>query len=286
MKEFEPLETEDGSPTFFSREFGEPFHSITAGAFREAIEKFCNPCRIPDRAKSGRLNLVDVCFGLGYNTAAFLEISTSVNPRIFVHIVGIEKDMDVIEHSLKLDWGRFNRWKAVIRRTLKEKSIEEGFLTLNHFSPRIKLKIFIGEARKVLKSIAHKYQNFADTIFHDPFSPKVNPEMWTYELFSLLRKMCKERGILATYSAATHVRKALHMAGFGVKEGVSVGRKAPSTVASPSFSTEEKLIGKFSLPSSVPLRDPGLKDTRELIKSRRDGCIKLIKKSCFFEQVW
>ncbi len=286
MKRFKSLETRDGSPTLFSEEFGEPFHSVTAGSFREAVEKFCKPCRVPDRAKSGKISLLDVCFGLGYNTAAFLEVATSANPKVSVHIIGIEKDMDVIEHSLKLDWGKFNRWKTVIRCSIRNKLIDSGFLTLNCFMPWLKIKIFLGEARAVLKTIYSKFRNFADAIFHDPFSPKVNPEMWTLEVFSVLRMMCKERGILATYSAATHVRRALHMAGFGVREGVSVGRKSPSTLASPSFSTEEKLIRKFSLSSSVPLRDPNLEDSREIVKSRREGCIRLVERRCFFEQVW
>jgi len=69
------------------------------------------------------------------------------------------------------------------------------------------------------------------------------------------------------------------MADFGVKEGVAVGRKSRSTVASPLFKTEEKLIKKFlTSTKSTPYRDPDLQDLPELIISRRSGCIWLQEK--------
>jgi tRNA U34 5-methylaminomethyl-2-thiouridine-forming methyltransferase MnmC len=270
------VRTKDGSFTLFSEKFKEPYHSITAGAFKEAVEKFCKPCKIEEKAAKGELNLFDVCFGLGYNTVAFLETAFSSNPGVQVSITGFEFDLGIIEKSLKLSWGNYEKWKKIIRKALKNKMCENNFLTINYFSPQIKLKIYIGEGREVVKRIHQKYKRFADAIFHDPFSPKVNPELWTLEFFQKLKSIIKEDGILATYSAASPVRKALWMAGFGVKEGVAVGRKSRSTVASPLFKTEEKLIEKFlTSTKSTPYRDPCLEDSPELIMSRRKGCIRL-----------
>jgi len=45
------VRTEDGSLTLFSEKFNEPYHSLTAGAFKEAVEKFCKPCKIEEKAK-------------------------------------------------------------------------------------------------------------------------------------------------------------------------------------------------------------------------------------------
>ncbi|MEO2068988.1 MAG: MnmC family methyltransferase [Desulfurobacteriaceae bacterium] len=271
--------TEDGSVTFISSRFNEPYHSVTAGAFREAIEKFCKPCLIEEKARKGEVNLFDVCFGLGYNSLAFLDTVFKVNPSAQVHIVGFEFDIKVIENSARLRWGKFERWKKILKVALRNKAFEEGFFTLNYFSPippKIKLKIYIGEGREIVKRFGHKYINFADAIFHDPFSPKVNPELWTLEFFESLKKIIKKDGILATYSAASCVRKALHMAGFGVKEGVAIGRKSKSTLASLKFETDERLLKKFSISvESTPFRDLKLKDSRELIKARRKGCIFL-----------
>ncbi len=271
------LKTEDGSTTLFSSEFKEPYHSVTAGALTEAVEKFCKPARVRQKAREGRVALFDSCFGLGYNTFTFIQEAISENPRAELFIVGYEFDLKVVENSLLLNWGELERWKWVLKELLKNRTLQMGFLTLNYFRPKLRIKIFIGEGREVLKRIAPLYKNFADAVFHDPFSPKVNPELWTYEFFSLLRKVIKEEGTLATYSCATPVRKALHMAGFGVREGVAVGRRSKSTVASPSFKTQEKLLRKFSLPQSVPYRDPTLNQPPSLIRARQRGCVKLLE---------
>ncbi|WP_163328321.1 tRNA (5-methylaminomethyl-2-thiouridine)(34)-methyltransferase MnmD [Desulfurobacterium thermolithotrophum] len=275
----EVIKTDDGSFTFFSEKFKEPYHSLTAGAFKEAIEKFCKPCKISEKAKRGSVNLFDVCFGLGYNTTAFLETAFSSNTKVKIFIVGFEIDISVIEKSLRVSWSKYERWKNIIRTALKNKKFDNGFLTLNYFSPQIKLKIYIGEGREVIKRIYRKYERFADAIFHDPFSPRVNPELWTLDFFKKLRNIIKEDGVFATYSAASPIRKALWMSGFGVKEGVAIGRKSKSTIASPSFKTEKKLLEKFLTSiNSTPYRDPNLKDHPSLIKSRREGCIWLQKK--------
>jgi chorismate dehydratase len=80
------------------------------------------------------------------------------------------------------------------------------------------------------------------------------------------------------------VRKALLLAGFGVKEGVAVGRKSRSTVASPSFITEKRLKEKLS--RAVPFRDLNLKEDPELIKARKEGCRKLLERKLPLEQFY
>jgi hypothetical protein len=51
--------------------FGEAFHN-SAGALNEARAKFVGPAEL-DRFRGGEpLHILDVCVGLGYNTAAVL----------------------------------------------------------------------------------------------------------------------------------------------------------------------------------------------------------------------
>ncbi|WP_456455554.1 tRNA (5-methylaminomethyl-2-thiouridine)(34)-methyltransferase MnmD [Thermovibrio sp.] len=273
------VKTEDGSLTLFSEEFKEPYHSITAGAITESVEKFIEPTRLKIKAKEGKVNLLDSCFGLGYNTLTAVRETLKENPRAQIEVVGFEKDLRVIEKSLKILPRELRAYSFILKELLKNKNCHRDILTLNFASCRVKVKVFIGEGREILREISRYYRGFADAIFHDPFSPKVNPELWTYEFFLLLRKTVKEDGILATYSSSTPIRRALYMAGFGVKEGVAVGRKSRSTVASPSFKTDPVLLKKFSLPSAVPFRDPKLKDPRELIKNRQRWCVKALRRT-------
>jgi len=273
------VKTEDGSLTLFSEEFKEPYHSITAGAITESVKKFIEPTQLKLKAKEGKVNLLDSCFGLGYNTLTAVRETLKENSRVQIEVIGFEKDLKAIEKSLKILPKELKEYSFILKELLKNKHCHRDFLTLNFVSPKIKIKVFVGEGREVLREISPYYRKFADAIFHDPFSPKVNPELWTYEFFLLLKKTIKEDGILATYSSSTPIRKALYLAGFGVKEGVAVGRKSRSTVASPSFKTDPALMKKFSLPSAVPFRDPKLKDPRELIKNRQKWCVKALKRA-------
>ncbi len=70
-------------------------------------------------------------------------------------------------------------------------------------------------------------------VFFDPYSPAVNPEMWTLELFeSLYRRLRPDVPcLLTTYTRSTAVRVTLLLAGFYVGVGRSVGEKDETTVA-------------------------------------------------------
>ncbi|WP_457568275.1 tRNA (5-methylaminomethyl-2-thiouridine)(34)-methyltransferase MnmD [Desulfurobacterium sp.] len=271
------ITTADGSPTLFSDEYGEPYHSVTAGAFREAEEKFIKPCGIYERLEKGSVAVLDVCFGLGFNTIAAVKAAFYARRPLFV--LGFEKDIEVIKASIELNWGKMSPFKFLLRGLLKNCLIEGGFLTLNYSDGRIGVKVFIGEGRRVVKAISDRYRGFFDAVFHDPFSPGVNPELWTFEFFNKICGMVKKGGILSTYSSSLPVRKALYMAGFGVREGVAVGRRRKSTVAVKGGRTvlPDKLMEKLEKSVfAVPYRDPFLNDPPALIKNRRSGCIFLL----------
>ena len=57
----------------------------------------------------------------------------------------------------------------------------------------------------------------ATAIYLDGFSPTRNPEVWTPEFVGRLAKTLAPGGVLATYSAAGHVRRALEAAGLRVE---------------------------------------------------------------------
>ncbi len=74
----------------------------------------------------------------------------------------------------------------------------------------------------------------AQAFYQDPFAKRVNPEGWSVESFGKARQAMDKRGRLATYSAATSVKRALFKAGFSVATAPGPGRKREMTVASPS----------------------------------------------------
>ncbi len=271
------VNTNDNCQTLFSERFGETYHSVSAGAFTESIKKFCEPCNVFERAKSKNIKLLDICFGLGYNTVAFIDTVMKSNRKCKMSILGIERDLDVIKASLLLNWGGFNRWKWVIKKLLENRGFNHGFQTLSLKRKELKILIYIGEARKVLSSTEKQYKNWGDVAFHDPFSPKVNCELWTEDFFKIINHMLKDKARFATYSAATPVRIGLIRAGFGVLEGPSIGRKGRSTVAIKGKRTDKEFLKRLLRSNyAVPFRDPGLNGNPKDIKDRRDKCLSVL----------
>ena len=68
----EKIITTDGSITFKSDKYGETYHSNT-GAVEESREKFVNPCNFEELVKRKSISILDICLGIGYNSACAIE---------------------------------------------------------------------------------------------------------------------------------------------------------------------------------------------------------------------
>jgi tRNA U34 5-methylaminomethyl-2-thiouridine-forming methyltransferase MnmC len=55
-------------------------------------------------------------------------------------------------------------------------------------------------------------------IFYDAFAPRVQPELWTAEIFLKLFSLLNPGGILVTYCAKGEVRRNMIAAGFSVEK--------------------------------------------------------------------
>ncbi len=202
--------TEDNSVTLFNEKYQEYYHSIH-GALEEAFEKYIKPCRIAEIAKTGKIRILDVCFGLGYTSAAAIEAALESNPECEIEIVGLEIDAGIFDEMKKVSPSL--KYYDVIRGDKK--------------NPKINLKILVADARVSIKELTEKF----DAVFLIPFSIAVCPELWTVEFLSDIKKAMKPEAILATYSCAKLVRNNLKSAGFIIKDGPAVGRRGPSTIA-------------------------------------------------------
>lgn len=73
MKDFYPYFTNDGSVGLYSSKDEDIYHS-TNGALSEAYEKFVLPADISYYLnRKSQINLLDVCYGIGYNTKSFIN---------------------------------------------------------------------------------------------------------------------------------------------------------------------------------------------------------------------
>ncbi|RUM61485.1 MAG: hypothetical protein DSY66_01985 [Persephonella sp.] len=277
----EVIKTADGTETLFNKEFKEAYHSIKAGAYVESLHKFINPCRIKELAvKNDYIKILDVGFGLGYNVAVAIKEAVKVNPNVKLAIVSIEKDKNIFEKIKKINISEDLKsiYELMFKgKFYKEKIGNETFDIYKVSSENFDLKIIFGEGRKIIKNLPDNLQ--FDAVFYDPFSPKVNTEMWTLDLFKEVKRLISKEGILATYSASLAVRKGLLEAGFKIGLVEPVGRKSYSTVASlkgdiPPLTEKEKNRLENS-PYAVPYRDnKDLSLSREEIKQSWEDRVK------------
>ncbi|MDV2999995.1 MAG: tRNA 5-methylaminomethyl-2-thiouridine biosynthesis bifunctional protein MnmC [Chroococcopsis gigantea SAG 12.99] len=257
--------TDDGSYTFFSPDFGEAYHS-RSGAREEAEKKFVKSCQVAKIASENQsISILDICYGLGYNTAAALAEIEKVNPRCHIKLIALELDQNV--GNLALENGLLRVWGSSINDCLKRLVTGE---CIN--SPYLEAQLLLGDARQTIQVVeATRWQ--ADVIFLDPFSPTKCPQLWSVEFLTTVARCLKSEGYLATYSCAASVRWALQLARLCIGRSESVGRRSPGTLGRHintglqplSLQETEHLLTR----AAIPYRDPSLKDDAETIIKRR-----------------
>jgi tRNA U34 5-methylaminomethyl-2-thiouridine-forming methyltransferase MnmC len=259
-----PQLTADGSLTFFSHRFQEAFHSHF-GAKQEAEHKFVIPCRVGAFAAKGQIRILDICYGLGYNTAAALEAVGRVNPQCQVDWRGLELNIDVTQQAMI--HGGLSYWSEEVQAILRGLGQDQHYHT-----PQLQAKLILGDARQTIQEILSDHWQ-ADVIFLDPFSPPKCPQLWTVEFLGLVSQCLSSLGYLATYSAAAAVRQALQWSGLTIGSTPAVGRKSPGTLARwlpddlPVLSPAEQ--AHLQTKAAIPYRDPTLKATATQILANR-----------------
>ncbi len=266
------IETEDGSLTLKDLETGELYHN-RAGAVTEALHNYVEPAEpVQLLAMGARLSVCDACFGLGYNSWVLLSYLACV-PDIegTVAITGLEWSASVIAALPEvLKQPMFDRVSQALGRTAAFGRISFKLTELL----TVELELLQVDLRAALPELTADF----DLVFHDPFSARKMPELWTVDLFKqYFRLLLAKQGRLLTYSAAAAVRGGLSEAGFSIWRTAAVGGKAGGTMACvpgrqpaassfPLTSDEQSIL--FSR-RGVPYRDPGLVCTRSGIWQAR-----------------
>lgn len=191
----------DGSYTLYSHDFKEPYHSTKDGALHESLEKYVKPS-LSIKSHKEKLTILDICFGLGYNTFATLYYMKKHKLKTKVHILSPEFDEDLIRSLKNFNFPKeFDEISDIIQTVSKEFYYEDE---------QFKIEVLLGDARASIPQIKEKI----DVVYQDAFSPARNPLLWTYEWFGDIRSLCKEDAILTTYSTAAAIRLGLYENGF------------------------------------------------------------------------
>jgi radical SAM protein (TIGR01212 family) len=262
---FDKVETEDGTLTFYSRDFKERYHS-KLGAKSESYQKFVEPSDLVNRLKRGDIEVLDICFGLGYNSLAACEAAEGMDSNLSVTALELDRRV-VLSSADHIDYGDRN-----FNQSLKE-LYDNGSSNYKDCSIEIKY----GDGRYTITKLNKKF----DIIFLDPFSTQKNSELWSVEFFKKLRSILKDDGVIVTYSSAIPVRNGLTEVGFFVGEISSDNSRRVGTIAT----LKSELI-KNPLPQSdlelfkttrgLTYRDPySVWSNKEILKDREDRIVEM-----------
>jgi queuine tRNA-ribosyltransferase len=222
---FQVVATSSGQPSVRDAEAGEVMHPVI-GAAEESERLYVAQSRLRERLAAGGvapLVLFDVGLGAASNALAAIAAARALpGARRPLAVVSFERELGALrlassdEGAARLGWSAPDL--AAARALLRDG---------RHAEPGISWRLVEGDALAGLAAVDER----ADLVFWDPWSPKVNPGLWTRAAFTLLRARCAPRATFFTYSTATAVRSALLLAGFAVGRGDGSGPKAETTAA-------------------------------------------------------
>jgi tRNA U34 5-methylaminomethyl-2-thiouridine-forming methyltransferase MnmC len=194
--------TSDGTKTMYSHKFKECYHSVKDGALKESLYKHVIPAF--NLVKKDEVNILDICYGLGFNTLTTIYYYKKYAPSTKLTIFSPEFDKELVKSLKKFEYPKeFSNLKDIIN------SLSDNFYYKDNL---IEIKILIGDAREEIKKINKKI----DIVYQDAFSPKKNPTLWTKEWFKDIKQICSKDAVITTYSVATPIRLALYENGFNI----------------------------------------------------------------------
>ncbi|HDP80972.1 MAG TPA: hypothetical protein ENN21_09045 [Spirochaetes bacterium] len=253
------VHTDDGSCSLYCEEYRELMHSAS-GAYEESVLKHVYPSKVLEKDRDARV--LDIGCGMGYNILALLTESRRRHYRGFITVVSLEKDAGFRD---MLDPIRFKDDRDDIYGIIK-RAMDAGEAGNAEFSLRVER----GDARDLVPGFE---EGMFDAVFHDPFSPAKNPELWTVEFFKVVHRAMGPDAVLTTYSSALHIRRALLDAGFQIGKGPPVGKKREGTLAAKSeiipLLDEKRIDDIFTEPNGIPYRDWFMNGSRDEIRERR-----------------
>lgn len=200
----EILYTEDGSTTIHLPDWNEHYHS-KHGAIQEAYHVFIKNGLA--QVSLDKFSILEIGFGTGLNAfITFLEVQKTSKIINYVGVEAYPVEPSEIKQLNYVNELNANEFQSIFDQ-MHQSSWEEKFQISANFS--------LTKRKQFFQDIDD--EDSFDLIYFDAFGARVQPELWTEEVFEKMYKSLKINGVLVTYAAKGSVRRALQKVGFKVE---------------------------------------------------------------------
>lgn len=151
------------------------------------------------------MSILEIGFGTGLN--ALLTYLESERSGFEIQYTGVDA------YPIEMEEAK------VLNYPLLLKTSEATFLNL-HTAPwneqvEISQNFYLKKLQIFFEEIAE--HDAFDLIYFDAFGIRVQPELWTEDIFKQMHNALKQNGVLVTYAANGNARRALQTVGFSVE---------------------------------------------------------------------
>lgn len=201
------FETQDGSHSIFSEEFGVSYHS-KYGAVQETKHVFIDAALRFKAVVQKEISILEIGLGTGLN--ALMTYLEAKKRNLDISYVAYEAFPISMEAAQQLNFNeilKVEKEDALVLQRLhdsdweKTLAIDEDFRFLKH--------------QQSFDQVA--YQDAFDIIYFDAFAPNSQPELWELPIMEKMFAALKKDGILVTYCAKGEVKRTMKKAGFTVE---------------------------------------------------------------------
>lgn len=201
----EIIQTSDGSTTIHLPKWNENYHS-KHGAIQEAKHVFIKNGLSLFEGKS--VSILEIGFGTGLN--AFITYLEALKFNQSIYYVGVEAYPVSFEEVAQMNYIS----------ELDAKKDAAIFQKMHHAEWNANVKIsekFLLKKRKIFFNEIADNQEF-DLIYFDAFGYRVQPQLWSTEIFRKMYEALKNDSYLVTYAARGSVKRSMLEVGFSVEK--------------------------------------------------------------------
>lgn len=208
--------TADGSSTLLIPEWEETYHS-RHGAVQEAFHVFIkNGWKWVKNQKE--ISILEIGFGSGLN--ALITLLEAKKHKKNTFYTGLEKYPLLPEEFHSLNYAdSLKNFSAY--QNIKSTEVKKQYLDLMKCDWESFQTILPDFQLKKIKTDFLSFDYPADVynlVYFDAFGFRVQPELWSHELFEKIYYAMKTDGVLSTYSCKGSVRRSLKEIGFKVEK--------------------------------------------------------------------